>query len=393
MSALDTLLTPMTVDEAREAIYSALAARGVTTTSWEPGAVVRTIIAGLSVVVSALSTMQAQIAKLGFLEHAEGDWLTQVAYYVYGVERDTGTFAAGTLTFDNASGAIYSGAAGDLIVSSSVTGKEYRNTASYTIGALATGVSIDFEAVEVGSDSSAGAGQIDTMVTALAGVSVTNAVALVGADPEDDATLRIRCKEKLGSLSPNGPADAYAYFARIAKKADGTSAGVTRVRVIPDGTGTVAVYVATPTGAVTGTIGDTTTALGAVDASIQTNVVPQCVTANVASVTTTSVNVLYEIWVRSTIGMTNAQVTAAVQTALDTFFSTHPIGGEIIDSDPGAMYVDAIRAAIAEALPTGSIVKLSIGAPLADVPISVGQVATRGTVSCTAVHSVAGEVV
>lgn len=393
MSALDTLLTPMTVDEARTVIYSAIAARGVTTTSWKPGAVARTIIAGLSVVVAALSTMQSQIAKLGFLEFAEGDWLTQVAFYVYGVDRDLGTFASGTLTFDNASGAVYSGSPGDLIVSSSVTGKEYRNTASYTIGALATGVSIAFEAVEVGSDSSAGAGQIDTMVTSLTGVSVTNATALVGTDPESDATLRLRCKEKLGALSPNGPSDAYAYFARSATKADGTSAGVTRVRVIPDGTGTVAVYVATATGAVTGTIGDTTTALGAVDASIQDNVVPLCVTANVASVTTVPTNVTYQIWVRSTIGMTNAQVQAAIESGLETFFSTHPIGGELVDSDPGAMYVDAIRAAIADALPLGSIVKLEITTPAANVALTESQVATLGTVTCTAVHTVAGEVV
>lgn len=392
-TTLDVLLTPMTVDEAREAIYEALAARGVKTTSWKSGAVVRSIVASLAVVISALSKMQAAIGKMGFLEYAEADWLTQVAFYVYGVERSTGTAAAGTLTFDNASGGVYSGAAGDLTVSSSVNGKEYRNTAAYTIGALATGVEIPFEAVEVGTASSAAAGDVDTMVTALTGVTVTNAAALIGTDEEDDATLRLRCKEKLGSLSPNGPADAYAYFARLATTDDGTNAGVTRVRVIPDGTGTVDVYVATATGAVTGTVGDTTTALGAVDDAIQRNVVPLCVTANVASVTTQTVAVTYEIWVRSTIGLTDQQVQDTIETALEDFFSTHPIGGEIIAPAGGKLYVDAIRAAIAEALPDRSVVKLTITLPAADVSLTASKVAVLGAPTCTAVHTVTGEVV
>ncbi len=393
MTTLDVLLTPMTVDEAHEAIYTAIAARGVRTTSWKSGAVVRSMIASFAVVLSGLSHMQAQLAKMGFIEHAEGEWLTKVAYYVYGVDRDLGSFAAGTFTFDNASGAVYSGSPGDLIVSSSVTGKEYRNTAAYTIGALATGVEIDFEAVELGSASSAGAGDVDTMVTALTGVTVTNATAIVGTDEEDDATLRLRCREKLGALSPNGPADAYAYFARSARKDDGTSAGVTRVRVIPDGTGTVDVYIATASGAVTGTIGDTSTALGAVDDAIQRNVVPLCVTANIASVSTVVVPVTYEIWVRSTIGLTDEQVETTIQTALETFFATHPIGGEIILPAGGKLYVDALRAAIADALPPRSLVKLSITLPAADVSLAEDEVATLGTLTATAVHTVTGEVV
>ncbi len=392
MTTLDVLLEPMTVDEAREAIYSALAERGVSTTSWKSGAVVRSMVAGLSVVLAALSRMQSQIAKLGFLEHSEGEWLTKVAYYVYGVERDSGSAAAGTFTFDNSSGSVFSGSAGDLIVACSVNGKEYRNTESYTIGALATNVEIDFEAVELGTASNADANTVTTMVTSLAGVVVTNSVAIFGTDEEDDATLRLRCKEKLGALSPNGPADAYAYFARSARKDDGTTAGVTRVRVIPDGTGTVAVYVANASGAVTGTIGDTSTDLGAVDDAIQRNAVPQCVTANIASVSTVAVPVTYEIWVRS-IGLTNTQIADTIEASLGDFFRAHPIGGEIISPASGRLYVDALEAAIAEALPARALVKLTVTAPAADVALAIDEVATLGTVLCTAVHTVAGEVV
>ena len=49
-TTLEELITSMTVDEAKTAIYDALAARGVTTTGWKPGAVVRTIIAALAII-------------------------------------------------------------------------------------------------------------------------------------------------------------------------------------------------------------------------------------------------------------------------------------------------------------------------------------------------------
>lgn len=390
---LATLVTPMTTDEAKEAIYAALTARGVTTTSWKPGAVVRTIVAALAVALSALSWMQAQLAKMGFLEYAEEDWLTLVARYVYGVERIAGTFASGTIVASNADGGVYSGGAEDLIVSSSITGKEYRSTGAWSIGAGESGVVIPVRAVELGSGSSAEAGEIDTLVTVLAGVSVTNPTALVGDDVETDAALRVRCREKTGALSPNGPADAYAYFARSATLEDGSSAGVTRIRVVPDGQGNVTVYVASASGPLTGTVGDLTTPIGAIDDAIQRNVVPLCVTATVVSVSAVTVAVTYEAWIRASTGLASTDVEQAVGVALEEFFATHPIGGEVISPATGKLYVDALRAAIAEALPTGAVVRLTIAAPASDVSLDPDEVAALGLVTCTAVHVVAGEVV
>lgn len=389
-TTLAELVTPMTVEEAKIAIYDALAARGVTTTGWKPGAVVRTIIAALAIILAAFSELQAAIAKSGFLDLAENAWLTLLARYVYDVERDTGAFASGDVTLTNGTGSIYSGDPGDLIFLNSTTGKTYRNAAAFSLGSLGT-ITVAVEALELGIASNAAAGQIDALVTTLNGVTVTNSSALVGADEESDALLRLRCRESLGALSPNGPRDAYAYFARSAKNTDGTSIGVTRCEVIPDGYGNVTVYVATASGEVTGDPDNPDTALGAVNAAIQGKVVPDGVTAIIASATPKVVAVTYELWLRDTTGLTEAQVTALVSAALTSVIGETPIGGERIDLEDSAGYVfvDALEAAIDDALPVGAVLKRTLTLPAADVGVIVSEAPVAGTITPTAIHFVA----
>lgn len=388
-TTLEELVTPMTVEEAKTAIYDALATRGVTTTGWKPGAVVRTIIAALAIILAAFSELQAAIARSGFLDLAEGAWLTLLARYVYGVERDTGAFASGEVTLTNSTGNIYSGDPGDLIFLNSTTGKTYRNTAAYSLGSLGT-ITVAVEAIELGIASNANAGQIDDLVTTLNGVTVANASALVGADEETDALLRLRCRLSLGALSPNGPRDAYEYFARSAKNTDGTSTGVTRCKVVPDGYGNVTVYVATASGEVTGDPDDPDTALGAVNDAIQDSVVPDGVTAIIESATALAVPVTYELWLRDTTGLTEAQVTALVSAALTSTLSEAPIGGERIDLEDSAGYVfvDTLEAAIDDALPVGSILKRTLTLPAADVVVPASKAPVAGTITPTAVHFV-----
>ncbi|HSN26433.1 MAG TPA: baseplate J/gp47 family protein, partial [Kofleriaceae bacterium] len=331
---LSDLTTPLTEDQAKQAIYDALATLGLSTTSWKPGAWVRTIIAVFAKAYSSLTSLTALIASGGFLFLAKGDWLTLVAQYVYGVTRDPGSFASGNIQFDNSGGGIYSGVAGDLIVANTSTGKAYRNTAPYTIGALATGVLIPFQAVELGSASTSTPATITTLGTPLPGVTVTNPGALVGLDAETDDALVLRCSEKTGALSPNGPRDAYAYLARSATL-NGVSVGVTRVKTIPDGIGGVDVYVADKTGTLTGTVGDLTTALGVVDEAIQTQCAPLGITARVHAATPHAIAVTYELWIRRT-SLADADVKSAVATQITNFLATIPIGGFDLTGAGGA---------------------------------------------------------
>ena len=133
--SLATLTTALTADEVEAAIYDAVEARGAKTSAWKPGAVVRTIIAGVSIVLAAFSSLIALVAAGGFLELATGDWLTLVARYVFGVERIGATFATGTVTLTNGSGTPYSGGADDLIVQNSTTDAVYRSTGAWSVAA------------------------------------------------------------------------------------------------------------------------------------------------------------------------------------------------------------------------------------------------------------------
>jgi len=387
MLSLDELTTPLTVDEVRASIYEALASVGVSTTTWKPGAWPRTVITGCSIVLSAMSSLTATIARGGFLELAEGSWLDNKAHYDYAVDRRPATFAEGAVTLTNASGGVYALDPGDLIVFNADTKQTYRNTAAIALGALTTLADVPIRAVEAGAASSAAPNTITFLETVLAGVSVTNPLALVGMDAELDAELRTRCLEKLGSLSPMGPWDAYTYAAKNATRAaDGSNVGVTRVRTSRDGYGNVWAYVATATGGVTGVVGDPSTDLGAVDEAIQHDAAPLAVTAHTVSATSLPVPVSYTIWVYST-GATKAQIETAVAANLTLFFQDEPIGGNVIGADPGKVFRTALEAAIgATYYPPDSLVPLPIfrvviNAPAVDVVVGVNEVPVLSTVT------------
>lgn len=389
MISINDLTTPLTKDQVKQSIYDVLAAVGVSTTSWKPGAVVRTMIAAIAIVIAAFSTLTASIARSGFLELATGQWLTLVAYYVYGVTRQEATFAPGEVTLSNASGNIYTLDPDDLVVSNPTTGKTYRNTATFTLNPGDT-LTITIRAVESGSASTSTPGTITALETTLTGVTCANALAVVGLDEELDPALRLRCYEKLGALSPNGPWDAYASAARNALTEAGVSVGVTRVRVVKNaGTGTVTTYVATATGGVTGTVSDVSTDLGAVNDAIQRKAAPLAVTANTLSATVVTFPITYQAWVYNTVGLTDQELEDAIALALAAFFSAQPIGGNVIDPDPGKVFHDAIRRVIG-AVRT-EIFHVVVSLPAADTTLAISEVPALGAVNGTITQVAPGE--
>lgn len=379
------LLRPLSVAECRDHIYATLAARGAVTSSWKPGAVVRTIIYALAIMAAAFSALQVKIAQSAFLGTASGAWLTMVARYTYGVERLEGSFATGNLVLTNSGGGIYSGDPDDLIFRGA-NDKEYRNTEPFSLGSGAS-ITIPVRAVEIGTASDAPAGTITHLVTPMPGVTATNPLALAGTDPETDEQLRARCVDALGALSPNGPPDAYRYAATSARRADGTPIGVTRVETIPDGYGNVDVYVATPTGAVSGDAGDPDTDLGAVAAAIKTQAEPIAVTAIVESATPEPISVVAEVWVRRA-SQTNTQIEEQIEAFLMDWISTLRIGGQRIPpSTQGYVYQSAVEAAIAQALDAPPV-RVTVSSPASDVALAVNEAAALSGVTVT-VHQIA----
>jgi phage-related baseplate assembly protein len=378
---LDELITPKTPDQVKAQLLARLSTLGMNTSLWKPGSPTRTILALVASIVSSLTELAALIAKSGFLELSEGNWLTLVARYVYGVERSAGSFASGDVQFTNTSGFLYAGSAGDLTARNPTTGKTYRNTAAFTIGAGASGT-IAFEAVELGSDSTSAPGTITSLSTPLAGVTITNGLAFVGTDPEDDAALRLRCSEKVGTLSPNGTRDAYAFAARSATL-NGQAVGVTRVRTFADGVGGVDLYVATASGVVTGTVGDTSTPLGAVDAAAQA-MVPEGVTLRTHSATAHAIDVTCELWVRSS--LTADAIVDAISLALTDWLATRPIGGHDLGAG-GKVFLRAIETVIGATEGIPEVIDVAVTLPIGDVAIATTEAPTLGAVLAT-VHLV-----
>lgn len=392
-TSLADLTAPLSREDVEDAIYAAIAARGLSTTTWKPGAVVRTLIAAIALVLASLSALIALIAQSGFLALASGDWLTLVARYVYNVERITGTFATGNVTLTNTGVGVYNVAIGDLVLRHATSGKTYRNTAAFALGASPATVSVAMQADEIGTPSNANAATITGFVTPLLGVTASNPAALLGTDAESDVALRSRCSDKLGSLSPNGPSDAYSSVAKAAKRADGSAIGINRVKTVATGSGGVTVYVTDADGTVAG--GDLTT----VDTEIQTKAVPLGITATVVAATTLSIPVTYEVWVRNNTGLDATSIRGVVSEMLQALFAGTPIGGFIVTPPNGLLHKSQIEGAIAAAFHTasvpggsavdGALVKLSVTAPAGDTALTAGQVPVLGLITGT-VNQVVG---
>lgn len=385
---LEDVVQPLTRQDVQTSIYRVFAQVGISTTAWGSGAVVRTMTVAVSVTIAAWTQVQARIAAAGFVELSAKKWLRLAAYHLFGVEWIEATYASGYVQLVNSGGGVFSLDAGDLIVTCTRTGKTYRSTEGFELGVLGT-VSVAVTAIEAGSASNAAPGELAQVVTPpMLNVTCSNSAALVGSDDETDASLKLRCKEKLGSLSPMGPWDAYAFAARSSSRivAGGAPAttGITRTRVRRDGYGNLQLIVANNSGPVTGTVGDTSTDLGAIDDAIQRGAAPLGTNASTVSAQAVGVTPRYKAYCYSTARRTSDEVKTLVNAALLEFFRTQPIGGNTLDPSDvvGFIYADALRACIANALP-GEIFHVELIDPSGDIALTANQVAVFATASAS----------
>jgi len=373
-------LASLLLSETRAAIYNyALGIAtgiGLPVTSWQVGDPTRSLYHVLSAKLEAFESNVSGYIKSGFLDHATGVWLKVLAEQVYGVAVPPATYAETTVVLTNASTNLYIIDAGDLTFASSVTGKTYRNTTGGTLAVgPATTLSVTVVADEAGSASSAGAAEITRLVTALDGVTCTNATAAVGIDEQDESVTIQQCKDMQDATSPDGARGAYAYFARNPDYG-GTSA-ITRVRTYGDSTmGVVTIYFAGPSG------GSSAADVALAELAIVTWCLPLCITLVAAAATNVTIAVTYELWLYKSCNKTVAEVRTAVSTALGVLFSARPIGGDVVaPATTGKIYQSDILATIVKAIPEGF--RASVSAPSGDTALTNGQVAVLGTVTGT----------
>lgn len=350
--SIDDLITPITPDQALETFLSELEAFGIPARSWRKAGAYRTILRVLATAYAGYSQVQVAAIKSGFLDTAAGGWLTLLAQYVFNVTRINATFATGAITLVNTSGGLYTQAAGTYVVKSAASGKQYVNTAPFTLNPASTLTGVPVQALEIGSASNAvadGAGNptIDTQVTVLNGVTVSNPAAVIGTDAETDDALRVRCLNKLASLSPNGPRGAYEYAVATATHTDGSPVNVNRAVVSPESThGTVTVWIASPSGS------PSPADITAVEANIEAIARPDSVTVFVFGATPHALSTPLTVWAKTTAGLDAPTLTTLVAQALNTMASGYPIGGIIKPpSTQGYLYAGTIEEAAASAHP------------------------------------------
>lgn len=371
MSSVDLL--SLIVVETRQRIFDRMVtiadSLGLDTESWQPGDPTRATLYADAGVLETLEAGTAEAIRGGFLRLARGAWKKLVAYHVYNVEPEEARHATCSVALTNASTTNYGTLeAGDVIVRNSTTGATYRNTTGGSLGGLGS-LALDVEAEDPGSDGTSGVGDIDELVTALPGVTVTNTTAAIGVDEESPAALEARCLAKLGSLSPNGPSGAYEYVATTRSLNGG--AAVDRVAVVDSDAddGECTVYVAGPAGAVSG--GDVTL----VEDALETLAIPIGFRANVASATGVTVNVTCTVYVYDTIGRDASELEAELEDLLTTTIGARPIGGDEGGFLYGSFLVSTLLSAVA---PHGYRVS-----SIADTALTSAQVAVPGTMAVT----------
>lgn len=365
MLPLDELLTGLSEDEVMATFLTILEALEIPSSAWPTRGIAMTIVRVFARTVSSISKFQRLIAEAGFLDYATGAGLTLLARCVYGVERIPATFASGEETLTNTTGNTYSKAARGVIFVG-VNGKSYTNKEPFTLGANAT-LTIPIEAIEQGSGSTAPAGTIIELETTMLGVLVTNERSVVGVDAEKDGPLRLRCRERIQAYGAGAPRGAYSYWARTAKRDDGSPVNINRVSTSrSSSTGRVVQTVASPTGA------PATDDLEAIEATIEEKVRPDTVTYELQAATALDLAPVIDVYATRAPGLSADTIELSVATALANFAAQWPIGGRTKPpSIVGYLFEDAIAAAVVASHPAIYECDVSIG----DTPLTATQVA------------------
>lgn len=361
MIALSDLTKEVTVDEAKATLYAVCVALGLPITGWLSGAVVRTLIAVVAVVVAGISRLIARIARGGFRSLAENEWLTLLAKDQYGLDRIGAEYASGTVRLTKTGGAVYSLEPGDLILKHASKTTLYSNRDAISLAGAAT-VDAVFVAMVAGSASDAAIGEITQFVTPLNGVASSNTTAFQGQDRESDAELRARCAAQFASMSAAGPADVYVVKAK-ASRLNGAMIGVNRVLVQSFSPGSIKVLCAKNDGEITAP------EEAQVTADLQT-ITPLGVTSYAVTATAMPTNIRYTAYAYQG-SQTEADIKSKIYSALAAWLQTRPIGG-----DNGCLWVSAIHAVILGADP--SIYRVALTLPAADIWMNPTWVATVG---------------
>jgi phage-related baseplate assembly protein len=376
MINIDTLINPITADQAEASIIARAKTIGLDISNWKSDSVVRVIVRAVSESIALLSTTCTTIAQMSMLSTSEGDSLTILASEVYGLERIEATVASGTVLLTNSGGGIYAIDPGDCTIKNA-DGVTYSNLEAINLGASSS-VSAEFACTQVGSVGTSAVGTITDMVTTFLGVSCENTDTFIGADTETDDALEARCRAQFASLSTYGPSEAYLNAAKETTIA-GANIGVTRVKASRTSALHVRVVAAKESG------GLTSPELSALELQLAGET-PIGIIVDVASATTVAVPVTYQVCV-SEAGSAYSESTIknAIALAIGEYMAQVDIGGDLRPGETtGYVFRDELPGVILGAHP--HLFGVTVSVPAGNTSLTSEQIPILGTVTGTLVR-------
>ena len=343
MKSLSDLITTLSADDFVEAHEALLSSLGVDASKFRKGGAFKVLMRVQAMTLSGLTQIMVAVIRGGYLDLAEGAWLTLLAFYVFRVTRREMQPASGSVTLTNNGGGSF--APGDYPIGSvrfysSRTKKKYYNAEPLS---LAPGEKklLGIVAVENGAASNASTGDVDSLETSLLGVTVRNLEAIVGLDEESDVELRAACQAKVESLSDLGPRGAYQWAVREARRLDGTPTAINRV-FVPEGSATAIVRVILAAASGTPSAGDVTAAKTSIEARSR----PSGIGVDVVAAAEVIYAPTATVWVQRTNGLDLDAIRDQASQAIANGLRSYPIGGfKKPLAQQGALYTDWVKGA------------------------------------------------
>lgn len=354
-----------------------ISASPLNVTAWQSGSALRTFVEIDAQSLSDISALVAGIAAGGLTSKATGPWIDLLASNLYLLERNEATFALGVVQLAVAAGAgPYTVAAGAMWFADAA-GHRFNNTSAINLSAgpfTLGGIPVQAEFAGAAYDVANGA-IIIIQAGTLPGVTCSNPdpgtgtwITAAGADDELDSALVSRCVARWPALSQSAGTEAvYDLWARSAEQAAGLGTTITRTRILPDPSvgGQVDVFLATSTGPA----GSPAVAAANTYIQARTGLTSSSVVAAASAAAMTVAGVVDYFSTKTT----SIAVQAAVQSALQAYIQAVSLG---IDSTGTVKVYWSEIEAVCGSVPGVRNVTMTLNGGTADVPLTLGQVAT-----------------
>lgn len=221
MPSLSDLITAPSKTELQEQFFELLRLAGFPTPSWHRFSILRHAAENEPLLVEDLWAAATEIAKGGYTSLAFGGWLDLLGENFYDETRKPAVATIGKVVLTDAGGV------GPVTITANAftvgTADQSTRFVATTGGILPLGgtLTVTVRAESAGSSYNVANGAIDTLINAIAGVTVSNPAQVAtgtwidtqGADIESDAEYAERMRTKWGTLGAGANDSSYRYAA------------------------------------------------------------------------------------------------------------------------------------------------------------------------------------